>query len=62
MLILNPDLVFPEAYMNGEIIIENASLSEFLNLVFKNIGRRITKQLTYKRFYNFGIVSNYNFP
>ena len=64
-LILNPDLVFPEAYMNGEIIIENASLSEFLNLVFKNIGRgEITKSayLIKKILQFWRCVSNYNFP
>ena len=64
-LILNPDLVFPEAYMNGEIIIENASLSEFLNLVFKNIGRgEITKSayLIKKILQFWRSVSNYNFP
>ena len=37
-LILNPDLNFPEAYINGDIVIENASLLEFLNLTFKNLG------------------------
>jgi len=36
-LILNPDLNFPVAYMNGDIVIENASLLEFLNLLFKKI-------------------------
>ena len=64
-LIINPDLEFPEAYMRGDIVIENASLSEFLNLTFKNIGRDeitmpayiIKKFLTYWRF-----VSNYNLP
>jgi len=29
-LLVNPELEFPEAYMRGEIIIENASLKEFL--------------------------------
>ena len=29
-LILDPELEFPEAYMKNEIIIENASLKEFL--------------------------------
>ena len=51
--------------MNGEIIIENASLSEFLNLAFKNVGRKeittsayiIKKLLQLWRF-----ISNYNFP
>ena len=43
-LILNPDLNFPVAYMNGDIVIENASLLEFLNLLFKNLGNNeITK-------------------
>ena len=31
-LILNPDLNFPVAYMNGDIVIENASLLEFLKM------------------------------
>ena len=39
-LIINPDLAFPEAYMDGSLIIENSSFSEFLNLAFKNIGRK----------------------
>ena len=64
-LIMNPDLSFPEAYMEGNIIIENASLSEFLNLAFKNVGRSeftttayiIKKLFQFKRF-----ISNYNFP
>ena len=38
-LALNPDLNFPEAYMRGEIQIENASLLEFLYMTFENIGR-----------------------
>jgi len=33
-LVLNPDLNFPEAYMRGEIKIENGSLLDFLNLTF----------------------------
>ena len=64
-LIINPDLSFPEAYMNDEIIIENGTLSEFLDLAFKNVGRKeittsayiIKKILQLWRF-----VSNYNFP
>ena len=35
---LNPDLNFPEAYMRGEILIENGSLLDFLNMFFENIG------------------------
>ncbi len=64
-LVINPDLSFPEAYMDGNIIIENASLSEFLNMVFKNVGRKeltasahfIKKILQLWRF-----ISNYNLP
>ena len=51
--------------MDGNIIIENASLSEFLNMVFKNVGRKeltasahfIKKILQLWRF-----ISNYNLP
>ena len=39
-LILDPELEFPEAYMRNEIIIENASLKEFLMDLIKNLGRR----------------------
>ena len=38
-LLINPDLNFPEAYMRGEIKIDNGSLLDFLNLTFENIGR-----------------------
>ena len=37
-LALNPDLNFPEAYMRGDILIENGSLLDFLNMFFENIG------------------------
>ena len=46
-LILNPDLNFPEAYMNGDIVIENASLLEFLNLTFKNLGNNEITRTSY---------------
>ena len=38
-LLINPDLYFGEAYMDGSLIIENGTLTEFLELAFKNIGR-----------------------
>ena len=38
-LLLHPDLYFGEAYTNGEILIENGTLTEFLDLALKNIGR-----------------------
>jgi len=64
-LLINPDLSFPEAYMNGEIKIENGSLFDFLNLTFKNLGRKeintsghfIKKLLHAWRFF-----TNYNLP
>ena len=36
---LLPDLYFGEAYTNGSVVIENGSLTEFLDLALKNIGR-----------------------
>ena len=38
-LLINPDLYFGEAYMNGSLVIENGTLTDFLDLAFKNIGR-----------------------
>ncbi len=64
-LVLNPDLSFPEAYMDGKIIIENGSLSEFLNLIFKNIGRQeiTTSGYLFKQILQiWRYLSNYNFP
>jgi len=64
-LILNPDLAFPEAYMNGDIKIENASLREFLDLTFKNLGRgeiTLTGYITKKILHFWRFVRNYNLP
>ncbi len=38
-LLINPDLYFGEAYMDGSLVIKNGTLTEFLDLAFKNIGR-----------------------
>ncbi len=38
-LLINPDLYFGESYMNGSLVIENGTLTDFLDLAFKNIGR-----------------------
>ena len=38
-LVIIPDLYFGEAYMNGSLVIENGTLTDFLDLAFKNIGR-----------------------
>ena len=39
-LLFHPDLYFGEAYADGNIIIENANLTEFLDLALQNIGRK----------------------
>jgi len=41
-LLLLPDLYFGEGYSNGSLVIENGTLTEFLDLVLKNIGRNET--------------------
>ena len=38
-LLLLPDLYFGEAYTDGSLVIENGTLTEFLEIAFKNIGR-----------------------
>jgi len=45
-LIINPDLYFGEGYMNGSIIIENGSLTDFLDIALKNVGRDPTNGIT----------------
>ncbi len=63
-LLLLPDLYFGEAYTNGSLVIENGTLSEFLDLVLRNIGRKeinsyntiISKiRGTYRFFTNFNL-------
>ncbi|MBD1171989.1 class I SAM-dependent methyltransferase [Pelagibacterales bacterium SAG-MED05] len=64
-LVLDPELEFPEAYMRGEIIIENASLKEFLMDLVKNLGRREVNSASYisKRIYQLRrFLSNFNLP
>ena len=41
-LLFYPDLYFGEAYANGSLTIENGTLTEFLNIALKNIGRKET--------------------
>ena len=38
-LLINPDLYFGEAYMDGSLLIKNGTITEFLDLAFRNIGR-----------------------
>ncbi len=41
-LVFLPDLYFGEAYTNGSVVIENGTLTEFLEIALRNIGRRET--------------------
>jgi len=64
-LVLNPDLNFPEAYIRGEILIENGSLLDFLNITFENIGRGEINTFGYtlkKFFHAWRFITNYNLP
>ena len=64
-LLINPDLNFPEAYMRGEIKIDNGSLLDFLNLTFENIGREEINIYGYmfkKLLHIWRFATNYNLP
>ena len=41
-LLFYPDLYFGEAYSKGSLTIENGTLTEFLNMALRNIGRKET--------------------
>jgi cyclopropane-fatty-acyl-phospholipid synthase len=41
-LFLYPDLFFGEAYTDGSIVIENGTLTEFLDIALRNVGRNET--------------------
>ena len=65
-LLLLPDLYFGEAYTNGSLIIENGTLTEFLDLTMKNVGRsesniysKIIKKIlgTLRYLTNFNLIS-----
>ena len=65
LLVVNPELSFPEAYMRGEIIIENSSLKDFLMLSIENLGREEVTQIGFfikkiSRMWRF--LTNYNLP
>ena len=64
-LILDPELEFPEAYMRGDLILENSSLKDFLMKLLKNLGRQEITAASYlskKVFQIWRYFSNYNFP
>ncbi len=39
-LLIQPDLYLGEAYTEGKIVIENGTLTDFLDLALMNIGRK----------------------
>ena len=45
-LLMNPDLYLGEGYMDGSIVIENGTLTEFLDIAQKNVGRRPTNEIS----------------
>ncbi len=64
-LILDPEIEFPEAYMRGDIVIENTTLKEFMMLLLKNLGRKEITTASYiskKMFQYWRYITNYNFP
>ncbi len=64
-LLINPDLSFPEAYMSGDIKIENGTLLDFLNLTFKNLGHSEINTAGYafkKILHVWRFFTNYNLP
>ncbi len=63
-LLFQPDLYLGEAYTDGKIVIENGSLSEFLDLALMNIGRREINIISYlinKLRGSYRYLTNFNF-
>ncbi len=63
-ILLCPDLYFGEAYMDGTLVIENGTLTEFMDLAFQNIGRGDIN--TYSKIINslrdtYRFLTNFNF-
>ena len=65
-LLFHPDLYFGEAYMDGKVIIENGTLTDFLDLALMNFGRNelnfwsyLLNKLrgTYRYFTNFNFIN-----
>ena len=62
-LMYYPDLYFGEAYTDGSLIIENGTLTEFLEIAFKNIGRNeisLYSKLLKKIRGTYRYLTNYN--
>ena len=63
-LLFYPDLYFGEAYTDGSIKIENGTLTDFLNIALKNIGRSETNkfsQLINSLRGSYSFILNFNF-
>ena len=63
-LLFYPDLYFGEAYVDGELKIENGSLTDFLEITMKNVGRKeinIFGQMLKKIRGNYRYFTNFNF-
>ena len=63
-LLFRPDLYFGEAYSEGKIIIENGTLTEFLDLALKNIGRKelnLFSKIINKFNGSYRYLTNFNF-
>jgi len=63
-LLLRPDLYFGEAYSNGEVLIENGTLTNFLDIVLMNIGRseiNFFSKLINKIDGSYRYLTNFNF-
>jgi cyclopropane-fatty-acyl-phospholipid synthase len=63
-LMFRPDLYFGEAYSNGDILIENGTLTNFLDIVLMNIGRgeiNFFTKLINKLSGSYRYLTNFNF-
>ena len=63
-LFFRPDLYFGEAYSNGDIKIENGSLTDFLDIALMNIGRgelNFFSMLINKFYGSYRYLTNFNF-
>ena len=63
-LFFRPDLYFGEAYSNGDIQIENGSLTDFLDIALMNIGRgelNFFSMLINKFYGSYRYLTNFNF-
>ena len=63
-LLFRPDLYFGEAYTNGDILIEDGTLTDFLDIVLMNIGRgeiNFFTKLINKLSGSYRYLTNFNF-